>query len=107
MKKKPLDLEHTEKPHFSGHRDRLRARFLKSGPESLADYEVLELILFMAIPRRDVKPLAKNLINAFGGLPSVMNASLHDLQKIEGISEKTAIALKTVTVLAHRTLKQK
>lgn len=89
-----------------GHRARLRARFLKSGPDALADYELLELLLFQAIPRRDVKPLAKTLLSAFGSLPAIMNASIPDLIKIEGISENTAVALKTVTALAHRALKQ-
>ena len=51
-------------PHYAGHRDRLRARFLKGGTDSLAEYELLELVLFMVIPRRDVKPLAKSLIGA-------------------------------------------
>ena len=50
------------KPHYFGHRDRLRQRFLQGGPDALADYELLELVLFMAIPRRDVKPIAKQLL---------------------------------------------
>ena len=53
-------------PHYHGHRERLRARFREAGPEALADYELLELILFRAIPQRDVKPLAKQLIGKFG-----------------------------------------
>ena len=53
-----------EKPHHVGHRDRLRARFLNA-PDSLPDYELLELLLFMAIPRKDVKPIAKKLIDRF------------------------------------------
>lgn len=95
-----------EAPHHTGHRARLRARFMNAGAEALADYELLELCLFMAIPRRDVKPLAKTLLSTFGTLPALMNASLQDLQKVEGISENTALALKTVTALAHRSLKQ-
>ena len=62
------------KPHYHGHRDRLRQRF-RENPSSLADYELLELVLFLAIPQRDVKPLAKNLITRFGGLSGVLNAS--------------------------------
>ena len=81
-------------PHYHGHRDRLRARFLENGPEALADYELLELVMFMAIPRRDVKPLAKTLLARFGGLPELMNASIEELVKIPGISESTAAALK-------------
>jgi hypothetical protein len=56
-------------PHFHGHRDRLRARFREAGSDALADYEMLELILFRAIPVRDVKPLAKELLARFGSWP--------------------------------------
>ena len=55
-----------EAPHYLGHRDRLRARFAQAGADALPDYELLELVLFRAIPRRDVKPLAKALIARFG-----------------------------------------
>jgi len=95
-----------ETPHYSGHRDRLRERFISGGADALPDYELLELILFMAIPRRDVKPIAKDLIAAFGNLAGVMNASLCDLQKIKGISENTAITLKVMQASGHRMLKQ-
>ncbi len=94
-----------DKPHYTGHRDRLRKRFLENGAEALADYELLELVLFLAIPQRDVKPLAKNLIARFGGLPAVMNAPVEELVKIDGIKENTAIALKSITALSHRALK--
>ncbi len=95
----------TEKPHFHGHRDRLRQRFTDQGAGALADYELLELVLFLAIPQRDVKPLAKTLIARFGGLPEVMNASIEELIKIDGIKENTAIALKSITALSHRAMK--
>lgn len=94
-----------DKPHYTGHRDRLRERFLAS-PDALPDYELLELLLFMAIPRRDVKPIAKVLIARFGNLAGVMNASLGDLQGVEGISENTAIAIKTIQSAGLRMLKQ-
>ncbi len=58
-------------PHYHGHRERLRDRFRKGGAEALADYELLELILFRAMPRRDVKPLAKALIARFGSFAEV------------------------------------
>ena len=90
--------------HHDGHRDRLRQRFLKSGGESVADYELLELLLFSAIPRRDVKPLAKQLISQFGGLPGVMAADAQDLQKVKGISENTAVLLKVVQALSRKML---
>lgn len=94
-----------EKPHYHGHRDRLRQRFSENGPEALQDYELLELVLFMAIPQKDVKPIAKDLIKRFGGLPEVMNANIEELIKVEGIKENTAIALKSITALSHRAAK--
>lgn len=90
----------SDKPHHSGHRDRLRQRFAKGGPEALADYELLELLLFMAIPRRDVKPLAKSLINHFGSLAAVLNAPLPNLVDA-GLSENAAIGLMSVKAAAH------
>ena len=100
-----MEAKKEEQPHYHGHRDRLRARFAEKGPDALADYELLELVLFQAIPRRDVKPLAKRLLATFGGLPELMNASAEALQKIDGISENTALFLKTMTALSHRALK--
>lgn len=94
------------KPHYHGHRDRLRARFESSGPEGLQDYEILELVLFTAIPRRDVKPLAKNLLDYFGSLQALMNADMQDLLRIDGISRNTALFLKGATALAHRGIKR-
>lgn len=91
-------------PH-SGHRDRLRERFLKA-PESLPDYELLEMFLFMAIPRRDVKPLAKTLLSQFGDLHTIMAASLTDLQGVDGVSDNTAIALKGMNELTLRLKRQ-
>ena len=61
-------------PHYHGHRERLRGRFRKAGAESVSDYELLELVLFRAIPQRDVKPLAKDLIARFGSFPEVIAA---------------------------------
>ena len=94
-----------EEPHYKGHRDRLRGRFLDNGPNALQDYELLELVLFLAIPQKDVKPLAKDLIKRFGGLPEVMNAPIDELIKIDGIKEKTALALKSITALSNRAAK--
>lgn len=95
-----------DEPHYTGHRDRLRERFVQGGTEALADYELLELILFMAIPRRDVKPLAKDLIKRFDTLSGVLHAPLAALTTMDGISETAAIMLKSVTAAAHRMLKQ-
>lgn len=96
----------SETPHYMGHRERLRRRFAENGPDSLPDYELLELILFIAIPRRDVKPLAKALLKRFGSLAELMAASADELQKTEGVSENIALALKTVTAVSHRMMKQ-
>ncbi|MBL4803941.1 MAG: DNA repair protein RadC [Alphaproteobacteria bacterium] len=94
-----------KEPHYKGHRDRLRARFLESGPDALQDYELLELVLFLAIPQKDVKPLAKDLIKRFGNITGVMNAPIEELVKIDGVKEKTALALKSITALSHRAAK--
>lgn len=88
----------------AGHRDRLRERFLKA-PDSLPDYEILELFLFMAIPRKDVKPLAKSLLKSFGSLNGVMAAPLDHLEGHDGLSRNTAIALKAMREVSLR-LKQ-
>lgn len=96
----------TDKPHYHGHRDRLRQRFHDGGPDSLQDYELLELLLFSAIPRRDVKPLAKTLLATFGSLPRLMHAPVPALTAIDGISENTALFLKGITALSHRAMKQ-
>lgn len=99
-------MEQENAPHYTGHRDRLRQRFVQGGAEALPDYELLELILFMAIPRRDVKPIAKDLVARFGNLAGVLNASLAELQSVKGVSETTAVTLKSIQAGAFRLLKQ-
>ena len=79
-----------EAAHYHGHRERLRKRFLEAGDEALADYELIELILFRAIPRRDVKPLAKALLERFGSFAEVVAAPLARLKEVEGVSEGVA-----------------
>lgn len=93
-------------PHYHGHRDRLRERFVQGGADALADYELLELLLFMVIPRRDVKPLAKDLIKRFDNLAGVLNAPLPALAEFDGLSETSAIALIAVGSAGQRMLKQ-
>lgn len=95
----------SEAPNHSGHRARLKARFIEAGPKALADYELLELLLFMAIPRRDVKPLAKALLKRFGDIGNVFAASPENLQEIEGMTESAAIALKAVEAASARIAK--
>ena len=82
------------KPHYHSHRARLRERFKANGADGFQDYELLELFLFNSIPRRDVKPIAKDLIAAFGSFAEVCAAPLHRLTEIKGIGEKVALDLK-------------
>lgn len=86
----------------TGHRERLRQRLLKGGAEALADYEVLEFLLFAAIKQGDTKPIAKDLLKQFGSLAGVLNADPAALQRIKGIGETSAAALKIVGVAARR-----
>ena len=86
----------TKKPHYIGHRSRLKSRFLKGGEKALADYELLELLLFLAVPRRDVKPLAKALLAKFGSFAEVISAEPARLKEVEGIGDSAVIALKLV-----------
>jgi DNA repair protein RadC len=88
-------------PHYHGHRDRLRARF-RDAPDALADYEILELLLFRSIPRRDTKPLAKALIAAFGSLAEVLGASEARLRGVPGVSEAIALDLRLVQAAGQR-----
>lgn len=91
-----------DKPHYLAHRDRQRAKFSASGGDSFADYELLELFLFNSIPRRDVKPIAKDLLKTFGNLGEVCAAPLHRLTEIQGIGEKTALDLKLLHAASVR-----
>ncbi|MEM7464941.1 MAG: DNA repair protein RadC [Pseudomonadota bacterium] len=94
-------------PHYSGHRDRLRAKFRENGAKALADYELLELILFRSIPRRDVKPLAKNLIAKFGSFSEVINAPVSELARIKGMGESVITELKIVQAAAIASVSMK
>src|ERR1700744_400731 len=91
-----------EAAHYHGHRERLRKRFLEAGDEALADYELLELILFRAIPRRDVKPLAKTLLARFGSFGEVIAADSARLAEIEGVSAGIISEFKVVEAAAQR-----
>ena len=87
------------RPHYAGHRDRLRERALAGGLAALPDYEVLELQLFRAIPRGDVKPLAKQLLARFGSLAGVLGATVEELKTVRGVGDALALDLK----LLHET----
>ncbi|WP_336487164.1 RadC family protein [Methylobacterium nigriterrae] len=91
-----------EAPHYLGHRDRLRARFAQGGADALPDYELLELALFRAIPRRDVKPLAKALIRRFGSFAEVVSAEPARLAEIDGIGPGVIADLKLIEAAGHR-----
>jgi DNA repair protein RadC len=91
-----------EAPHYVGHRERLRERFRKAGADSLAEYELLELVLFRAMPRRDVKPLAKALIARFGSFAEVVSARPERLQEIDGLGEAAIAELKIIEAAARR-----
>ena len=85
-----------------GHRARMRLRLLTAGPLALADYELLEMVLFLALPRRDTKPIAKTLLARFGSFAATISAPLQDLRNIDGLGEAGAAALKTVQAAALR-----
>lgn len=102
MKEKPTKAPTAKKPapHYLGHRKRLRERFIRGGAEALQEYELLELILFRAIPRRDVKALAKRLIAEFGDLSGVLGAPEQQLRADPEISEHVCAELKLVEAAA-------
>jgi DNA repair protein RadC len=93
-------------PHYLGHRQRLRERFIKNGLEGFADYEVIELLLSLAIPRGDVKPMAKSLIARFGNLKGILDAPLDQLQEIKGIGPVTPVALRIIREAANLYLQE-
>ena len=91
-----------DKPHYLGHRERLRRRLLDRGPDSLADHEVLEFLLFGARARGDTKPLAKALIARFGNLAGVLSASPQELATVAGVGDSSIAILKIVPEAARR-----
>lgn len=88
--------------YLKDHRKRLRDRFLMGGAQAIPDYELLELILFRAIPRRDVKPLARQLLDHFGDFNRVLSAPLDQLSAISGVGDAVILELKIVEAAAHR-----
>ncbi|MDR0329847.1 MAG: DNA repair protein RadC [Rickettsia sp.] len=93
-------------PHYIGHRQRLRQRIIVSA-ENLADYELLEMILFSVIPRKDVKPLAKELLTQFGSLANLINADKEKLLNIKGTNDNLYVNFVIMRELTNRMLKQK
>jgi DNA repair protein RadC len=88
-----------------GHRQRMRQRLLKAGPDALADHEMLEMILFIALPRRDTKPIARALLVRFRSFAGVLGAPVSELLEIDGLGEAGAAAVKLVQAAALRMLK--
>ncbi len=96
-----------EKLRHAGHRERLRERFVMGGADAMPDYELLELVLFAAIPRRDVKPLAKTLLARFGNFAEVIAAPRARLLEIPGLGENAVAQLKIIEAAALRLAKTK
>ncbi len=90
----------------SGHRARLRERLLKGGADAVAEYELLELILFAAKPRGDVKPLAKRLLKHFGGFANVVQAPPEKLREMEGVGDAVIASIKTIELSCQHLLRQ-
>jgi DNA repair protein RadC len=98
----PAELAESQAPHYLGHRERLRERFLASGGETLPDYELLELLLQPILPRRDTKLLAKALLAKFGSFSGVLAAPRHRLIEVQGIGETAATQVKVILAAAQR-----
>jgi DNA repair protein RadC len=94
-----------ETPHYHGHRERLRERFHGAGPDALSDYELLEMVLFAAQPRRDMKPLAKSLLRTFGSFAEVIHAPESRLKEVAGVGDVTITQLKLIAAAASRIAK--
>lgn len=101
------DAEGNQRPHYWGHRERLRTRFLEGGHKAMPEYEILELLLFNAIPRIDVKPLAKRLLAAFGDLNGVVAASEHRLLQVDGATARVYLQLRIAEAFAQRMARAK
>ncbi|HEY7977617.1 MAG TPA: DNA repair protein RadC [Rhizomicrobium sp.] len=97
----------TPAPHYLGHRARLRDRFLNGGADALPDYEMLELVLFAAIPRGDLKPLAKALLARFGSFDEVISAPRERLLEVKGVGDAVIAQLKVIEAAALRLSKAK
>lgn len=91
---------------LTGHRQRLRERFMSGGAEALPDYELLELVLFRAVQRRDMKPLAKRLLAAFGSFSEVINAPEPRLREVKGVGDAVVTELKLIRAAAHRLMRR-
>jgi len=98
---------HPDTPHYKEHRQRLKKKFIESGTDAFHDYEALELLLTYAIPQKDLKPLAKDLLREYGSIKGVIDANINSLEKMNGISAHTAILIKLVKEIGALYLKEK
>jgi len=90
-----------------GHRKRLKARFMKTGLDDFEPHNILELLLFYSVPRKDTNPLAHRLVNRFGSLSGVFDAGPEELMKVDGITENTAVLISMIPQLARKYLEDK
>ena len=104
-KTKADDSKPEDTPHYLGHRERLRERFYSAGADALSDYELLEMALFPALPRRDTKPLAKTLIKIFGSFAEVVHAPVARLREVKGIKDASINQLKLIAAAGQRIAK--
>ena len=94
-----------ETPHYHGHRERLRDRFRNAGADALSDYELMEMVLFRALPRRDVKPLAKKILEKFGSFAEAVHAPPARLREIAGIGDAVIVEIQLIAATASRIAK--
>jgi DNA repair protein RadC len=102
----PDNIEKTTTHHGKGHRERLRQRLLKGRSDALLDHELIEYLLALALPRRDTKPLAKRLIEEFGGFSGLLTADGQSIKNVSGMGETSAAAIKIVQVAALRLISE-
>lgn len=93
-------------PHYIGHRERLRQQFLKADIDTFAEYEVVELLLSLVVPRRDIKPQAKRLVARFGNLRGILDARPIEIQEVEGVGPATAANLHLLRLILIRYLQE-
>ena len=103
----PVSNASQQPSYIRDHRKRLRTRFIDGGATAMPDYELLELVLFRAIPRRDVKPLARRLLDQFGDFNRVISASPERLLEIKGVGDAVVLELKIIEAAAHRLARSK
>jgi DNA repair protein RadC len=104
-KPSPAEPEADDAPHYHGHRERLRERFRGAGPDALSDYELLEMVLFAAQPRRDMKPIAKQLLKTFGSFAEVIHAPEPRLREVKGVGDASIDQIKLIAAASQRIAK--